>query len=189
MATVELEQRPWVHAADAVAVRHHERLATELVGEPAKPSAGLCLEPRVTEVHRPVLAVRALHGDLVRAQVDAQAVPEVEVVEEVALDDVAAIAECDDELLEAACRVAPHDMPENRPSANLHHRLWLRFGFLGQTGSKPAGEQHRLHRTSSRSLLENVMPLHVAERQAFDEPSRSSETRQHGGIRAPQAIG
>jgi len=91
VATVELEQRPRVHTADAVAIGHHERLAAQLVGEPAKPPARLRLEPRVTEVHHPVLAFRPLHGDLVRAKVDAEAVPEVEVIEEVALDDVAAI--------------------------------------------------------------------------------------------------
>ena len=85
------------------------------------------VEPRVSEVDDPVLAIGALDLDLIRAQIDAQAVAKVVVVEEVALDDIATIAERDDELLESSRGVAPHDVPQNRPSADFDHGLGLRL--------------------------------------------------------------
>jgi hypothetical protein len=45
------------------------------------------------------------------------------VVQEVLLDDVAAIAEAEDEVLVAEVRVVLHHVPENRPIPDGHHGL------------------------------------------------------------------
>ena len=44
-----------------------------------------------------------------------------------------------------------HDVPEDRPAADLHHGLGLDMGFLGEPRTEPTREDHRLHDFPSRA--------------------------------------
>ena len=64
------------------------------------------------------------------------------VVEEVSLDDVAAVAERTDEVTEAVVGVDLHDVPEHRPVADLDHRLGPVLGLFAHARAQPAAQQH-----------------------------------------------
>src|SRR4029453_11560093 len=70
------------------------------------------------------------------------------VVEEVPLDDVATVAEAEDELVVPKWRVLLHQVADERPVANVHHRLGDGFGVLPQPGAETTAEEHHLHATS-----------------------------------------
>ena len=72
-----------------------------------------------------------------------------EVVVEIVLDDVAHIAEADDEIGDAVGGVDLHDVPEDRLAADLHHRLRPERRLLHQPRAEPAGENDRLHENTS----------------------------------------
>ena len=69
------------------------------------------------------------------------------VVEEVLLDHVAAIAQAEDEVAEAVVGVDLHDVPEDRPPADLDHRLGPELGLLSQPGSDATAQDHDFHWT------------------------------------------
>ena len=73
------------------------------------------------------------------------------VVEEELPDQVAAIAEAEDEVLVAEVRVVAHQVPEDRPVADVDERLGNRVGVLAQAGSQSAAEQYDFHSGSSSS--------------------------------------
>ena len=68
-----------------------------------------------------------------------------EIIREIFLDDVALVAEADDELRDAEGRVELHDVPEDGLRADLHHGLRARVRFLGDARALAAGENHALH--------------------------------------------
>jgi hypothetical protein len=68
------------------------------------------------------------------------------VVREELLDDVALVAQADDEVVDPVGRVDLHDVPEDRLVADLDHRLRAHAGLLAHARAEAAGEDHGLHR-------------------------------------------
>ena len=62
------------------------------------------------------------------------------VVQEVALDLVALVAEREHELVEAVARVVLHDVPQDRPAADLDERFRTHLGLLGQARAGAAAQ-------------------------------------------------
>src|SRR5690606_16312436 len=79
------------------------------------------------------------------AQIDREVGFERQTVEEIALDALALVAERDDELGESEMGVVFHDVPEDRPSADLHHRLGPDGGFFRQPRPLSTGKDRYLH--------------------------------------------
>ena len=67
------------------------------------------------------------------------------VPQEVVLDDIGLVAEAEHEVLVPEVRVVPHDVPQDRPVADRHHRLGQRLGVFPQAEPLAAAEQHDLH--------------------------------------------
>lgn len=68
-----------------------------------------------------------------------------EVVGEVLLDHVAPVPAADHEVVDPVRRVQLHDVPEDRPAADLDHRLGAGAGLLADASAQAAGEDDRLH--------------------------------------------
>ena len=83
-------------------------------------------------------------------QVHGEIALELGVVEEVPLDHVALVAQGHHELLEAVVGVELHDVPEDRPAADLDHRLGPSLGLLGQPCPEAPGQDDHFHQNSSR---------------------------------------
>ena len=90
-------------------------------------------------MHRPVFAFFVLHLHVARSKVKRDASVEAVIVEKVALDYVAPVAEGDEELLESVVGVMFQDVPEDRVSSDFDHRLGFDFGLFCQTGTEAAG--------------------------------------------------
>src|SRR5262249_14445608 len=65
--------------------------------------------------------------------------------EKVLLDDLALVAETQNELVVTPHRVVTHDVPEDRPPADVDHRLRDPQGFLAHAHAEPTAEDHDLH--------------------------------------------
>src|SRR5207253_1596512 len=52
------------------------------------------------------------------------------------------VAEAEQEALESVMRVDAHDVPDDRPAADLDHRLRTVLGLFPQTGAPPAAQDH-----------------------------------------------
>ena len=102
------------------------------------------------------------------------------VVQEVLADHVAAVAEAQDEVLVAEVRVVAHQVPEDRPVADVHQRLRDGVRVLAQPRAEAAAEQHDLHvRTPPRDRC-----LRSARRRsgAQHAPAVDDERRAAGGL-------
>src|SRR5262245_42478527 len=84
------------------------------------------------------LDVAGLHVHHEAARTDA-------VVEEVVLDDFAAVPEGDHELAQAVVRVVLHDVPQERLPTDLDHWLGNTIGDFREAGAQPARENAHFH--------------------------------------------
>ena len=138
--------RAWMSIfGQAVAVGAHEGVAVDERFDPLHASAGHRVGPGIDQRDAEVLLVMGpvvLDFPAARPQGDGEIVAHGLVIEEVLADDVAAIAQAEDEFAEAVVGIGLHDMPEDRPAAHLDHRFGAELGFLAQAGAEPAAEYH-----------------------------------------------
>src|SRR5258707_14346268 len=84
-----------------------------------------------------------------------------DIVSEVFLDDVALIAEANDEVIDAVRRVDLENVPEDRSAADFNHGLRPDRCFVAQSAAQPASQDDRLHcsppRASSAARAGSVM--------------------------------
>src|SRR5262249_48995102 len=135
-----------------VAVGEHEGAVAKQRRHMLEPPAGERLEPGLHEVDAPVLDRSRVARDLlVIPQIEREAALELRLLEEPALEHVAAIAEREHELAHAVMRVVLHDVPQDRPAADLDQRLRSSLRLLGEPAAEAAGEDDDLH-ASSRNV-------------------------------------
>src|SRR5690606_41736035 len=82
-------------------------------------------------------------------EVDGDVVVDGVVVEEVVLDDLAFVAERDDELVDPACFEDLHDVPQDRLAAYFDHRLGPESRLFREPGTESACQDHCLHALTS----------------------------------------
>ena len=127
-------------------VGQEQLLAREMVVHPAQPLADRGVEPGVGEGDPPVLDVAAQQLDLAAAVGQHEVVRQrLLVAQEVVLDRVGPVAQAEDELAVPEVGVVAHDVPQDRPVADRHHRLGDRLGLLAQADAPSPAEQHDLH--------------------------------------------
>ncbi len=149
---VKAEQLPDVDVADAVAVGHAEVGIADIAAHPLEPAPGHRVLARVHQRHAPGLDVLLVHLHRVVPHVERDVRHVQEVIGEVLLDHVALVAAADDELVDAARRIALHDVPEDRLAADLHHRLGANRGLLADAGTEATGEDDGFQLRPPRSV-------------------------------------
>src|ERR1017187_4323270 len=98
--------------------------------EPLKPPAGIGIEAGVHKMDLPLRLVALVDTHLAGCEVNGHIVVERMEVQKVILDDLAPVPEGNDELSDIMGCEDVHDVPENRASADLDHRLGSQDGFL-----------------------------------------------------------
>src|SRR5438270_304877 len=86
MGTVKLEELSDVDIAHAVAIGHHKRVATDVVGEAFETSARIGLQSGVDEMDGPILSAKVLAKDIAVGDLDGEVAIDEGVVDEVAFD-------------------------------------------------------------------------------------------------------
>ena len=143
---VERDQRADIDIGHAVAVGEAERLfAAHVVGHSAQAPAGHRIVAGVHERDAPRLGLALVHLHRVVGDVEGDIGHVQKVVGEIFLDDVALVAAADHEVVNAVSRVRLHDVPQDRPPADLDHRLGFQVRLFGNPRSEPARENDRLH--------------------------------------------
>src|SRR5690242_10122916 len=67
------------------------------------------------------------------------------IVREILLDDVALVAETDDEIVDAPVGIDFHDVPEDRAATDLDHRLGTKMGLLTNPGAHTTCKNDGFH--------------------------------------------
>ena len=150
---VEGEERVEVDVADAVAPRQQEGVVADPRREPLDATTGVGLGTGVDDRDAPVLApvIAAVVDDLARPGPDRDVAGQAPVVDGPALDRLALVARGDDELVVTEAEVVAHDVPQDRPAADLHHRLRPDDRLLGEPAPESAGQDRCLHGTTLHS--------------------------------------
>src|SRR5437762_11655093 len=68
-----------------------------------------------------------------------------EIIGEVFLDDVTLISAADHKFVDPVVGKDLHDVPQNRPAADLNHRLWFQMGLFGYSGPHSTIMNNCLH--------------------------------------------
>ena len=111
-ALVEADEAGDVDVGHAVAVGQAEVFVVQVSGRAFDAAAGHRVFAGVEQRHAPRFDRRVVHLHLVRRDVERDVRHVQEVVREVLLDDVAAVAEADHEVVDAGLGVDLHDVPE-----------------------------------------------------------------------------
>ncbi len=147
---VEGERGADVDVGDAVAIGEAECfIVLDVLAHALQAAAGQRVGAGVDQRDFPRLGMALVHFHAVLLQVEGDVRGMQEIVGEEFLDDVAAIAAADDEIVDAVRRIAFQDVPQNRLAADFHHGLGFDRGFLTEPRTEPTGENDCFHATSS----------------------------------------
>jgi len=72
-------------------------------------------------------------------------------------DHVPLISQTNDEVREAVMAIDLHDVPEDWPAADLHHRFVPGAGFFDASGSKATSRNHHFQQTVPFSMGPNAI--------------------------------
>src|SRR5215471_10836093 len=139
-------ERGEVNVGEAITIGHAKRSAAiKEACDTFEAAAGVGIRTCVSQSDTPRFGMAAVISQLVLSDVDGDVGIVKDLVGKIFLDHVAPIAEANDELHDAVKRIDLHDMPEDRSSANLDHRLWAKLRLFRDPRTKTAGENNRLH--------------------------------------------
>ena len=131
MLLVELYDLADIDITDTIAIRHAECLISNISLNPLDSAPRKRSFPRIDDGHAPRLRVLLVHHDMMPpCKVKRNIARIKEVIVEPFLDDFLLISSTDDEVIDAIGGIFLHDMPENRHTANLYHRLRPILRFL-----------------------------------------------------------
>ncbi len=99
----------------------------------------------VQQRHFPVGRAIVMQQDIATAKIDGHVAIQVAKVREIILDILSLVAAGDDEIIQVVRSEDVEDMPEDGPSADLHHRLGADSGFLGKASSESPGQNDHFH--------------------------------------------
>ena len=86
-----------------------------------------------------------MHLHRIGAHVEGHVAHVQEIVGAVFLDHITLIAAADHKLIDAVGTEDLEDVPEDRPAADLHHRLGLEVGFITDAGAEATRQDHGFH--------------------------------------------
>ena len=105
----------------------------------------IVFSPVSTKRHAPRLGGGVVHFHLVGLHVEGDVRHMKKVILKILLDDVALVAEADDEFIDPMVGIDLHDVPDDRHAADLDHRLRLGVRFFRKSRSKTAGKKNCFH--------------------------------------------
>ncbi len=138
MGFMEVEQCRDVDIGEAVAIGDHEAFVADVVLDPLDATTGHGGLARVGDGHLPTgLVMGAVVRDLGGlAEADGEVVRAALVVEEEVLDVLTPVAGADDEVGDPVVGEALHDVPDDRATTDLDHRLRPVFGLFTEAGTE-----------------------------------------------------
>ncbi len=145
LVSMKANQLVEVDVRDTIAISHHERLTVEVLAHPLQSPCRLRGHAGVHERDSPLVADALQWLDGVVGEVDGDVGSHVERFGEVLLDVLALVSEADDELLMPEVGEVTHDVPQDRPVADLDHRFGPDIGLLADTTAHTARQDHDLH--------------------------------------------
>src|SRR6185369_16067890 len=121
------------------------RLVFDIAGDTFETTAGQGVLAGVNERDTPRLRLLLMHNNAVVGHVEGNVRHVQKVVGEVFLDHIALVPAADHEVVCPVSRIQLHDVPQDRPAADLDHRLGFEITLLGNASAKSAGEDDDLH--------------------------------------------
>jgi hypothetical protein len=145
MLFVKSDERAEIRIGQAVAIRADEPIVTDMLAESPHSPSGHGLEPGVHEADAPVELTPVEDPGPAVTQVDDEVALVRHDVPEIFLDHVPAVSAGDEEVTVPITGEERHEMPEDRPAADLHHRFRSGLRLFRQPGATTAGEDDDHH--------------------------------------------
>ena len=133
-------------------VGEEDALSLEVPAHPEQPLRDVRVQAGVDEGDAPVLDVGGHEARSCGLPPHREVVREaLLVVQEVLPDEVAAVSETQHEILVAVVRVVPHQVPEDRPVADVHQRLRDAVRVLAKAHAQTPAEKDDFHDIALRT--------------------------------------
>src|SRR5579863_2247372 len=87
-----------------------------------------------------------------------------EIVREVLLDEIAFVSTTNDEVVDSVLRIHLENVPQDRSTADLDHRLWAHDGFFTEPRPEPARQYDCFH---PRPLVSQALRFECQKRFRF----------------------
>jgi hypothetical protein len=150
VGAVKVDRGRDIDVSDPVAIGHAKGVfAGDMLLDPQQSPAGHGRIARVHQSHVPVLRAPLVNFHAVFGHSEGYVRHVEEVIGEIFLDDVAFVPAADHEIVDAVVCVDLHDVPQDRPPADLDHRLGAHGGFFTEARAEAAGKNHCFHDRST----------------------------------------
>src|SRR5208282_5195554 len=154
MSFVKSEKFGQIDIGDAIAIGEKKRLVVgQIVSNPLDAAARHCGVSRFNERDSPIFGATPVIVDGAIDDVYSHVAEMQTIIEKIFFDNVTLVAKTNHEIRDAMRRKNLHDMPQNRPSSDLDHRLWLRIRLFRESRTKSPCQNHSFrHRWIPRPL-------------------------------------
>ena len=154
--SVELQKLVQIHVGHSVPVGEQEGLVPHIILNPLDAASCHGVQSRIHQRHLPRLRVVVVDLHLVVGQVKGHVGGMEEVIGKKLLHHILLISQADDEFMESILGIVLHNVPQNRPLANLDHGLGLQMAFLADPGSESPCQYYNFHLERTSSFFLNI---------------------------------
>ncbi len=152
MFTMETDRLRDVHIGNAIPVRKAEGVVLDAIDHALQTAACHGALACVDERHPPIVGIVTMRDHRPLGQGKSHIGHMQRVVREELLDHMPLVAKADCEVLYAVRRVHLHDVPEDRPTADLNQRLRTNLRRLAQPRAGTTSQNHCMHDVTPQSF-------------------------------------
>src|ERR1051325_6342475 len=127
---MEIDQGIDINVCNPVAVGETKVVIAKMISHAPQPTTGHRVFTRIHKRHLPGFGASGMDLYLVRIHVKRDVRHVQEVVGKIFFDEITAMPETNDEIVNPIVRIDFHDVPKNWAAADFDHRLWPHTGFL-----------------------------------------------------------
>src|SRR5215217_7479633 len=131
----------WRVSQDVAVIGEEDLVIAKVWADTPQPLSDRGVESGVNEGNTPVTDIGIQQFDMISTLAEHEIVRcGLPIVEEVVLDCLGTVPQTQNELGMAEVGVVAHDMPENWPTSDRHHRLGQRLVVCSHSHAEPAAE-------------------------------------------------
>jgi hypothetical protein len=144
LSAVKLQQRLNIDVGNSIAVGQKKIFVAKILANTLDPAAGHGVDTGIYQRNSPRFGTILMNFYSILGNVERRITDVEKVISEVAFNYISQIPAANHKIIDSAMRENFHDVPQNRHSADLDHRLGAEMALLADSGTRASRQNYGL---------------------------------------------